>query len=146
MSNPIYEDPKIDWRFKGLLQSCDSAWSTKERLLMSGKILRTDSGMREFWRDTPPTDEEKAAARAEQDRKGFGSHCHCCNRYFRIPTEYASIEETGVCKTCALFEEGKFPGVAVTRLPTLEEALDTPTDQVRFGEAFVMKQALKEER
>jgi len=56
------------------------------------------------------------------------------------------VAETGLCKTCVLFEEGKIPGVAVTRLPTLEEALDTPTDQVRYGEACVMKQALREGR
>lgn len=147
MSNPIYDDPKVDWRFKAMLQKADAAWDDKTKRLKAGEIHRSDSGMRSFWRDTLPSEEERRAAKDalvldEEGRPvGFDSYCPCCNRHYGFPSAWVSVQEHGLCGTCRLFEEGKFDGVEAFRLPTLEEAMSV--SGVRSMEGYVLQQALK---
>lgn len=142
MSNPIYDDPKIDWRFKSLLRGADASWESKSARLKAGEVLRSDSGQRSFWRTTLPSGEERQAAKDGLDlEEGFNSYCPCCNRHYGFPSAFLSIQEHGLCGTCRLFEEGKFDGVEAFRLPTLEEALSVP--DVRHFEGYVLQQALR---
>ncbi len=145
MSNSLLGDPKVDWRFKSLLNTADSYWAAKEDRLKAGEVLRSDSGMRSFWRTSLPSEEERQAAKEALDEKvGFKSYCPCCNRYYGFPSAYCSVQEHGLCGTCRLFEEGKFDGVESFRHPTLEEAMAVA--DVRSAEGYVLQQAIRELR
>lgn len=141
MNKSFYEDHKIDWRFKSLLRGVDAAWEDKADQLKAGVVLRSTSGMRSFWRDSLPSEEERQAAKDALILEGFKSYCPCCNRHYGFPSAFVSIQEHGLCGTCRLFEEGKFDGIEAFRLPTVEEALSV--SDVRPMEGYVLQVALR---
>lgn len=108
--------------------------------------LRTDSGHRQFWQTTLPTEEAKKKAMKDANNAMFQADCPCCGTCYCIPSEQISVRAHGVCTACKQFLDGKREGVIAIRMPTLEEALAAHPKSILTAEAEVIRAELMKYR
>ena len=135
------EEIPIDWRFQKALDGAVRTFGQREAASRTPEGLRTQSGMRGFWRDTLPTDQERSVAKATVKLVGFEADCPCCTTGFAIPSEFVSVKEHGLCTACQQFAEGLRKGVIAYRMPTLAESVAAP--DIRPMDSLVLKQAVR---
>lgn len=143
-------EPKYQRALHNALADITQSYEGRTALLRAGQTLRLPSGYRGLWRGGPegkPSEAERTEAqqRLRPFKESMRSHCPCCERSFLLATEWASVKEHGVCASCALYVVwDKVDGVMRERPPTVEEALAIPPEDLRRGEAAVIRNALIE--
>jgi len=137
-------EPRMAWQFQTMLNSIDAHHQGMEKLTRKGAIFRDSNGSRLFWQDKRPTQEEMDAAKAAvlPWMESSSVRCACCDTRYAMASYYESVLETGVCPGCLPFVEGRLDGMVMKRPPTLEEALEVNTNDLRQSEVWVIRDAL----
>jgi len=141
------DEPRLAWAIEQFTQSIENEHARREALCRAGHILRTSDGQRAFWKDTPPSDEEREAAKeALLSEPPFRAYCPCCDTTYGMASVFTDIQEHGVCGYCLPFVEGDRDGLVVKRAPTLDEALAVDANDIRQAETWAMRAALLAQR
>lgn len=143
------DDLPIDWRFQQVLDGAVAAQAQRLAQVKAGEVYRAHSGERAFWREGFPSEDERQEARqvmqdlieaaAEVGELPGAGTCPCCHRTFAIPSTFISLRAHGMCPQCVLHEDCGFGGTIAYRMPTLEEVLEVPSQDMRTAEIDVLR-------
>lgn len=105
-------------------------------------LFRTHDGGRRWARMTRPTEAEKALGKEKLPQELGPAWCPSCDSVFSRASGYLSIQEHGICEACWLFDRGMISSIQCHRLPTVEEVLEIPPNDLRPKENYVLRQEL----